>query len=89
LGAERLLALEGVYVELQALSSSADTKLPERAVEDAVRRALGQNLFYYHRLALAEAVLDRARDNFRLLTYSEFLRRYEIRGPRMEFDVAA
>jgi hypothetical protein len=34
-------------------------------------------LFYYHRLALAEAVLDRVGDEFRLLTYPEFLRRYE------------
>jgi hypothetical protein len=34
-------------------------------------------LFCYHRLALAEAVLDRVGDEFRLLTYSEFLRRYE------------
>jgi hypothetical protein len=28
-------------------------------------------------MALAEAVLDRSGDEFRLLTYSEFLRRYE------------
>jgi hypothetical protein len=76
LGAERPLALEGVYVELHDLSSSEEMKLPARAVEVAVGRALGQNLFYYHRLALAEVVLDRAGDNFRLLTYSEFLRRY-------------
>lgn len=77
LGAERVLALEGVYIELQALSSNEDSKLPERAVEEAVSRAFGQGLFYYHRLALAEAVLGRADDEFRLLTYSEFLRRYE------------
>ena len=77
MGAERLLALEGIYVELQALSSNADTRLRERAVEEAVSAALGQNLFYYHRLALAEAVLERTGDQFRLLTYSEFLRRYE------------
>jgi hypothetical protein len=77
LGAERVLALEGVYVELDALTSNEDAKLPQRAVEEAVRKAFGQNLFYYHRLALAEAVLDRSGDEFRILTYSEFLRRYE------------
>ena len=33
LGAERILALEGVYVELQAFSSGAAANLPERAVE--------------------------------------------------------
>lgn len=77
LGAERVLALEGVYVDLHALSSDKDPKLPERAVEKAVENAFGQGLFYYHRLALAEAVLDRPGDEFRLLTYSEFLRRYK------------
>ena len=77
LGAERILALGGIYVELDALSSNEDTKFPERSVEEAVRGALGQNLFCYHRLALAEAVLDRVGDELRRLTYPEFLRRYE------------
>jgi len=77
LAAERVLALEGVYVDLHVVSSDKDAKLPERAVEKAVENAFGQGLFYYHRLALAEAVLDRPGDEFRLLTYSEFLRRYE------------
>jgi len=75
LGAERILDLEGVYVELQALSSDEAAKLPRRAVEDAITEAFG--FFRYHRLALAEAVLERAGDEFRLLIYSEFLRRYE------------
>lgn len=77
LGAERILSLEGVYVELQAFSSKEGAILPPRAVEESVRRAFGHDLFYYHRLALAEAVLDWTGDEFRLLTYSEFLRRYE------------
>jgi len=77
LGAERVLALEGVYVELQTLSSNGDVKLPQRAVEEAVRQTFGHDLFYYHRVALAEAVLDRTGDEFRLVTYTEFLRRYE------------
>ena len=77
LGAERILDLEGVYVELQALPSSECEKLPQRAVEEAVKEAFEQDFFRYHRLALAEAVLDRTGDEFRLLIYSEFLRRYE------------
>jgi hypothetical protein len=77
LAAERILALQGVYVELQALSSGDDGNLPQRAVEEAVRKAFGGGLFYYHRLALAEAALDRSGEEFRLLIYSEFLRRYE------------
>jgi hypothetical protein len=77
LGAERILDLEGIYVEFQALSSNECAKLPRCAVEEAVTEAFGQDFFRYHRLALAEAVLDRAGDEFRLLIYSEFLRRYE------------
>jgi hypothetical protein len=77
LGAERLLALEGIYVELEALASGEKQGLPSRAVEEAVREAFGHDLFYYHRLALGEAALDRPGEEFRLLTYSEFLRRYE------------
>jgi hypothetical protein len=75
LGAERILDLEGVYVELRAVSPDEAAKLPRHAVEDAVTKAFG--FFRYHRMALAEAVLDRSGDEFRLLIYSEFLRRYE------------
>ena len=39
LGAERILALDGVYVELQALCSSDGAKLLPRAVEEAIRQA--------------------------------------------------
>lgn len=77
LGAERILDLEGVYLELQALSSNECKKLTRRAVEEAVSEAFEEDFFRYHRLALAEAVLDRTGDEFRLLIYSEFLRRYE------------
>lgn len=76
LGAERIMALEGVYVDLEALSKG-EVRLKERVVEDAIGKALGHGLFHYHRLTLAEACLDRHGDGFRLLTYSEFLHRYE------------
>lgn len=75
LAAERILDLEGVYIELQAVSPDEAVKLPRHAVEQAVTTAFG--FFRYHRMALAEAVLGRAGDEFRLLIYSEFLRRYE------------
>jgi hypothetical protein len=75
LGAERILDLEGVYVELRSLSSGGAAEFPRRAVEEAVKEAFG--FLRYHRLALAEAVLDRTGDEFRLLIYSEFVRRYE------------
>jgi hypothetical protein len=75
LGAERILELEGVYVELHAVSPNEAAKLPRHAVDQAITKAFG--LFRYHRMTLAEAVLDRSGDEFRLLIYSEFLRRYE------------
>ena len=75
LGAERILDLEGVHVELQAVSPNDAAKLPRRAVEQAISKAFG--LLRYHRITFAEAVLDRSGDEFRLLIYSEFLRRYE------------
>lgn len=77
LGAERLMALEGVYIDLQAFEPREGPRLDERAIENATSKAFGHGLFYYHRLALGEAVLDREGDEFRLLTYSEFVRRYE------------
>jgi hypothetical protein len=62
-------------VELQAVSPDEAAKLPRHAVEQAITKAF--SLFRYHRMALAEAVLDRSGDEFRLLIYTEFLRRYE------------
>jgi hypothetical protein len=56
LGAERILDLEGVYVELQAVSPDEAAKPPWHAVEQAATEAFG--FFRYHRMALAEAVLD-------------------------------
>jgi hypothetical protein len=70
-----MFTLEGVYIELRAISPDEAAKLPQHAVEQAVTEAFG--FFRYHRMALAESVLDRAGDEFRLLIYSEFLRRYE------------
>jgi hypothetical protein len=57
------------------VSPDEAAKLPRHAVEQAVTKSFG--FFRYYRMALAEAVLDRSGDEFRLLIYSEFLRRYE------------
>jgi hypothetical protein len=73
LGAERVLALEGVYLALERVGRV----LAPRQVEDAVQQAMRPNVFFYHRLTLAESVLDRGPDGFRLLTYTEFRHRYE------------
>jgi hypothetical protein len=83
LAAERSLDLEGVYVQLE---STFGRELGRRQVEDAIRRAMRNKVFYYHRLALAESILERGPDGFRLLTYSEFRRRYA--EPEWDLDVA-
>ena len=49
-------------------------------VESALDETLGERLFRYHRLALAEAAIERDADGFRVLIYSEFRRRYEDPG---------
>jgi len=77
LGAERVLALEGVYLDIDALWPDGSSDLPPRAVEDALGDAVGEDFFQYDRLALSEAVLDRAELGYRLLVYSEFRRRYD------------
>jgi hypothetical protein len=56
LGAERILDLEGVYVELQALSSDEAANLPRSAVDQAVKEAFG--FFRYHRLALRRSKME-------------------------------
>jgi hypothetical protein len=77
LGAERVLALEGIYLDIEALWPDGTRGPRPRAVEDALRDAVGERFFQYDRLALSEVVLDRVEDGFRLLIYSEFRRRYE------------
>lgn len=77
MGAERILDLEGVNVELQPLSSDEDAKPPGVLSRKPYAKRLDKSFFRYHRLALAESVLDRTDGEFRLLIYSEFLRRHE------------
>jgi hypothetical protein len=73
LGAERIFALEGVYVELEKERRG----LTHLRVERAVQRTIGHGVFFYHLVALAESVLDRGPEGFRLLTYTEFRQRYD------------
>jgi hypothetical protein len=77
LAADRILVLEGVYPELNAVVDEPERRLKPRELDGALGRVMGNDWFFYHRLALAEAALDRSADGFRLLTYSEFRRRYD------------
>jgi hypothetical protein len=73
LAIERLLALEGVYPQLETLYPGLGRFLMERRVDSA----LGSGFYQYDRLSLAEAVIEREGDRFRASTYLEFRRRYE------------
>jgi hypothetical protein len=73
LALERLLALEGVYPQLERLYPGLGSFLMEHRVD----QALGGAFYQYDRLALAEAVMERDGDRFRASTYLEFRRRYE------------
>ena len=74
LGAERVLALEGVYVELKRTSHPLAQFQVQQAFEQVLK---GRHVFFYHLLTLAESALDRGPDGFYLLTYTEFRQRYE------------
>lgn len=76
LAAERILSLEGVYATINqqfpSLAESFKSSTVERALKAGFRR-----LFYYHRLALAESLLEQRPEGIRLLMYTEWRRRYE------------
>jgi hypothetical protein len=76
LAAERILMLEGVYPQIERGSPGLGRFLIDSSIEGALEGNL-RSLFYYHRLALAEAALQREVDGFRITTYSEFRRQYE------------
>lgn len=75
LALERILVLEGVYPQLQAVDPGLGTFLKTHRVD----AKLNPVLYQYDRLALAEAVMEREGPHFRTSTYLEFKTRYENR----------
>jgi hypothetical protein len=76
LAAERVLILEGAYEAIDHQFPSLAKSLRDPTVDNMLRRSL-RRLFRYHRLALAESVLDTRTGEYRLLMYTEWRRRYE------------
>src|SRR5262249_36905202 len=74
LAIERLLALEGVYPQVDRLYPNLGRFLRKHRVDAALA---GVHLYPEDRLALAEAVMEREGEYFRASTYLEFRRRYE------------
>jgi hypothetical protein len=76
LAAERILALEGVHTAIDQQFPGLGTYLKQSSVDRILHDGL-RRLFYYHRLALAESAFAREPEGYRLLTYTEWRRRYE------------
>jgi hypothetical protein len=74
LAMERILALEGVYPQVETRYPTLGQFLKERRVDLQLHRL---EFYQYDRIALAEAVIEREEQHFRASTYLEFRRRYE------------
>jgi len=77
LAVERILALEGVYSQLDAAFPELGKFLREHRVDRSLQ---GINLYQYDRVSLAEAMIEREGEQFRPSTYLEFRKRYEAEG---------
>jgi hypothetical protein len=78
LAAERVLALEGVYPQLEQLFPGLGKSLQGRRLSVALSFP---SLQQYDRIALAEAVLERDKDGFRPSTFLAFQTQYSGNQP--------
>lgn len=76
LASERILALEGVYPQIDAVYPELGGFLRQRRIDLKLQ---GLGFYQYDRIALAEAVTERDEGGFRTSTYLEFRRRYEMK----------
>jgi TIR domain len=76
LAAERILSLEGVYAAIEQQFPEQAESLRQSGVDRALQVSL-LRFFRYHRLALAESLLAREPDGYRLMMYTEWRQRYE------------
>jgi hypothetical protein len=74
LAAERILSLEGAYADV---SGDLRSFLMTHTVDGAIASVLGQEFLFYHRLTLAEAMLEREPNGYRLIVFSEFRQRFD------------
>ena len=75
LAAERILSIEGVYAAIEQQFPEQAASLRNPSVDGVLQAGL-QRLFRYHRLALAESLLERGPEGYRLMMYTEWRRRY-------------
>jgi hypothetical protein len=77
LAAERIVALEGAYSQINSTLPGLGEFLREHRVD---LRLQGTGFYQYNRVSLAEAAIQREGNGFRITTYLEFRRRYEAGG---------
>ena len=77
LATERILAVEGVYPQLNAVYPELGDFLWRERFDE---RLEGIRFNKYDRIALAEAVTEREEGRFRTSTFLEFKKRYEADG---------
>jgi hypothetical protein len=75
----RIMALDGAYPQLEAAYPKLVGFLKEhqRRID---RELQGVGFYQYDRVSLAEAIIEREGEQFRISTYLEFRRRYEAEG---------
>jgi hypothetical protein len=77
LAIERILALEGIYPELQSLDTSDESQsLGDFLMDRSLNRKF-RAVYEYHRLALAEAIIESDADGYRVSTFGNFRAMYE------------
>jgi hypothetical protein len=86
LAVERVFALEGVYPELADLDAELGAFVKEHRVDPVLA---GTNFYQYHRLTLAETLLERQDDRYQVSTYAEFRRRYADKASGVHAMLAA
>jgi hypothetical protein len=74
LASERILGLEGVYPEVSELDRELGSFLKDHRIDPVLA---GEAFYQYHRLMLAETLIEREGDRFRVSTYVDFRMRYD------------
>jgi hypothetical protein len=74
LALERIFALEAVYPQFDTVYPGLGKFMKEYRIDFKLQHS---NFYRYDRIALAEAVIEREGDAFRVSTYLEFRKRYE------------
>jgi hypothetical protein len=74
LAIERILAIEGIYPQLESTYPQLGQFLQKRRIDLQLQ---GIGFYQYDRIALAEAVMELSGQDFRASTYLEFRKRYQ------------